>query len=240
MTLYCAVCDDYPEAVELARASLEQTLEQENVTCEITEYTCSRRLLFDIDKSKPLDILILDIEMPLVTGIEIAKAAKKVYENCLIIFLTEHLKYAVEGYELEVFRFIPKEEVNTRLPRAIKDAVSVIRDKDKRSYLVCRHDLFEKVYYNDILYIKKDGKKSVIHLLNGHTVNVRKPLSEIYEELNSEEFIFVDRGCIANMSNVVKLDHCDWTCKNGETIMVSHSSYNEIRHKLLNFWGREA
>lgn len=240
MTLHCAVCDDYPEAVKLAKASLKRTLDSEGVFCEITEYTSSKQMLFDIDESKPLDILILDVEMPSVSGIEIAVMAKKVYKNCLIIFLTEHLRYAVDGYELDIFRFIPKGEIEERLPKAIHDAVKIISQTDRRSYLVCKHDLFEKVFYSDILYIQKHGKNSVIHLENGEIVNIRKPLSEVYEELHGDEFVYIDRGCIANMANVLKVDHCEWTCKNGEKIMVSHSSYNEIKHKLLRFWGKDA
>ena len=238
MILHCAICDDLPEAVEAAKARAEKVFKEKNIAYEISTYTNSNQLLFDFDESRQLDLLILDIEMPGATGLEIAAMAKKVYKNCIIVFLTSYLNYAIDGYELEIFRFVPKDDEN-RLERAIGDAVKIINLESRKSYFVKRYDWCGKIPYKDILYISKNGKNSVIHMENEDPVKIRKPISVVFSELNSEEFIFIDRGCIANMMNVMRVDKNNWICKNGEKLAISRSSYSEIKKKLLEFWGRK-
>ncbi len=55
--------------------------------------------MFELGDNKQMDILILDIEMPKMSGFEIANYVKKSNPNCLIIFMTSHVNYAVDGYK---------------------------------------------------------------------------------------------------------------------------------------------
>lgn len=238
MILHCAICDDAPKEAQIAKSKIEYILKKHNISCEISLYTNSKQLLFDLDESRPFDLLVIDVEMPLVSGVELAKAAKRIYKNCLIIFLTSHLNYAVDGYEMDIFRFVPKDQIEERLERSICDAVKIITTDFQKSYIVRKHDLFVKIYYNDIFYITKDGKNSIIHLGNKEYIKVRKALSTVFEELNSDEFVYIERGCIANMSNVLKVSNREWICENGEKLMMSSAAYTAIKQKLLTFWSK--
>lgn len=234
----CAICDDVPEEAQIAKSKIEHIFHMHNISCEILVYTNSRRLLFDLDENLPFDLLILDVEMPAVSGLELATMAKKAYKNCLVIFLTAHLHYAVDGYEIDIFRFVPKDQMDKRLESSICDAIKIITNDFQKNYIVQKHNLFVKVYYNDILYITKDGKNSIIHLANNECVKVRKSLNTVFDELHSEEFVFIGRGCIANMSSVLKVNKREWICENGEKLMMSSSAYSAIKQKLLTFWGK--
>ncbi len=239
MVLHCAICDDSPETVQLTAERAEKVFKNKGTSYKLFTYTDSKQFLFDIDKSRQLDLAILDIEMPGASGLEIAMMIKKQHKNCLIIFLTSHINYAVDGYELEIFRFVPKSDIETRLERTISDATKIIDFDSKESYLVQKHDLVGKVKHKNILYITKSGKNSIIHCIDGEKIKVRKSLSIVYDELEAEEFIYIDRGCIANMANVQRLDKRDWICKNGDRLGISHSAFNETREKLIEFWGRK-
>lgn len=240
MVLQCCICDDSPEAVKITEQKAKKVFNDRNIASELFTYTNSSEFLFDFDNTeRRIDLLILDIEMPKVSGLEVATKIKKSHKNCRIIFLTSYLNYAVDGYELEIFRFVPKAEIETRLEHTISDAVNLIDFESHRCYLVQKHDFCEKIPYKDILYIKKSVKNSVIVLEGCEPVTVRKPLSVVFEELASEDFIYIDRSCIANMANVRKIDRYWWICRNGEKIQISHSSYSKIQSKLMEFWGRK-
>lgn len=240
MILRCTICDDNPASAEEARRIAEEVFKSKNTSAEISVYTDSRQMFFELDQSRPVDLLVLDIEMPSVSGLEIASMVKKSNPSCLIVFLTSYINYAINGYELEIFRFVPKKDCSTRLAAAVADAVSSIDLESKKSYLIDRHDLCGMLPCKSILYITKSGKNSVIHhLLGDEPIKIRKPLSTVFEELNSEEFIFIGRGCIANMANVRRVDRHDWVCKNGERVEISTSLYAEIKDRLLEFWGRK-
>lgn len=240
MVLHCTVCDDNASSAKKASEIARQALEKKNITADITVYTDSRQLMFELDQSVRIDLLILDIEMPSVSGLEIAGYVKKANPNCLIIFLTSYMNYAVDGYELEIFRFVPKLNGEERLMSAVLDAANVIDLESKKSYFIERHDMCGMLPCKYILYITKSGKNSEIHHLHSkEPIKIRKPLSVVFEELDSEEFIYIARGCIANMANVQSVDRHDWVCKNGDKVPISSSLYTEIKEKLLDFWGRK-
>lgn len=165
---------------------------------------------------------------------------KKLNPNCLIIFMTSHVNYAVDGYKLDIFRFVPKQDGDYRLKTALLDAAGVIDLESKKSYFIERHDMCGMLPCKYILYITKRGKNSEIyHLKSKEPIKIRKPLAVVFEELDSNEFIYISRGCIANMANVQKVDRREWVCKNGDRVPISASLYAEIKEKLLDFWGRK-
>lgn len=240
MILHCTICDDNPVAAQKAEKIAAQVLKDKNITADISVYTDSRQLMFELDPSMRIDLMILDIEMPDVSGLEIAECMKKTNPNCRIIFLTSYMNYAVDGYELEIFRFVPKQNGEARLRAAVADAANVIDLESKKSYLIERHDMCGMLPCRYILYITKSGKNSEIyHIKSKEPIKIRKPLSVVFEELDSEEFIFIGRGCIANMANVQSVDRHEWVCKNGDKTPISASLYAEIKEKLLDFWGRK-
>lgn len=238
MIFQCAICDDEPTVAHATKSKVDDILSKLDISYRISIYTNSKQLLFEMDGCNQFDLLIIDIEMPEVSGLKIAEIANKYYKNSLVILLTSHLNYAIEGYEMNVFRFIPKEQTDERLERYVVDAVKMITNVLQKSYVVKRHDLVEKVFYNDIFYITKDGKNSILHLGNRDSIRVRKPLAVVLQELNSEEFVYIDRGCIANMSNLHRLHNREWLCENGEMLMMSTAAYSTIKPKLLEFWSK--
>ena len=239
MILHCAICDDSPQALKLTSDKAQKVFSEKNISYKLFTYSDSKQFLFDIDHNSQLDLAILDIDMPSPNGLELAATIKKSHKNCLIIFLTSYLNYAVDGYELEIFRFVPKSDIEERLERTIADAIKIIDFDSKQSYIIKKYDLICKIEHKNILYIIKSGKNSILHCFNDENIKIRKPLSEVYEELNAEEFIYIDRGCIANMANVQRLDNRDWICKNGDRLAVSRSIFSETKKKLIEFWGRK-
>ena len=115
MVLHCTICDDNPSAAQQAKEIAERAFYEKNISADISVYTDSGQLMFELDDNKQIDILILDIEMPKVSGFEIAEYVKKSNPNCLIIFMTSYVNYAVDGYELDIFRFVPKQKTRRRL-----------------------------------------------------------------------------------------------------------------------------
>ena len=105
MILSCVICDDMQTEAELTKQRVLKAYQNCDFTCEASICTKGHHLLSIIESKRNLHLLILDIEMPDISGIEIAKALKELGKQCLVIFLTSHNEYAIDGYELGVFRF---------------------------------------------------------------------------------------------------------------------------------------
>ena len=69
------------------------------------------------------------------------------------------------------------------------------------------------------------------------TTKVRKSLQQVFDELTASEFIFVDRGCIVNIVQIMKVSDGEAVLKNGERLPISRSHLQEVKQKINQFWG---
>ena len=204
---------------------------------EIVGYTTSGNLLYDITEDGFFfDLILLDIEMPGNTGMDIAEKIKPFLPNVKIIFITSHIEYAIDAFELSIFRYVPKDDIDKRLFCAIQDAIKLIELEDGKSYTIQTNSRFEKIPYKEIYYIQRDGKNASISTAGGIS-KVRKSLQQVYEELNAEEFIYIDRGCIVNMIHIMQIKNGMAVLKNSVSLPISRTHLQEVKAQINNYWG---
>lgn len=237
--LYIAVCDDERDTLKNLSKSVREYLKQNEEFAEITEYDQSRMLLYDIQEKKHFDLILTDIEMPEIDGMNLAAGIREYLPEALIIFITSHIKYAVDAYELSIFRYLPKNLLEERLPHAMKDAVSMIHMQSEQHYTITLSNRLEKIPYKQIVYVYKEGKNSTMVLLDGTVRKVRKSLSQLYIEFQSKDFVYVDRGTIVNLAYIVSMKGKVLELKSGFRLSASDTKIEEIKEKLCTFWGEK-
>ena len=131
-----AICDDEPALVEHISDVSESLLKDDHLVYELKKYSNSHEFYLDIHDGVRFDIVLLDIEMPEHSGLEIAKLLKEKQPECLVIFLTSFKEYAVDAFELEIFRYIPKDQLELRFGKYFMEAVNLIRELDEKAYIV--------------------------------------------------------------------------------------------------------
>ena len=235
--LHIAICDDDKAAVESHKDITENCLKNCGNIGKVEAYTSSDNLLYDITEDRFFfDLILLDIEMPGSTGMEIAEKIKPYLPNVKIIFITSHIEYAIDAFELSIFRYVPKSDMEKRLPAAIQDAIKLIALEDGKTYIIQTNSRLEKIPYRDIYYIERDGKNASIAAAGGIS-KVRKSLQQVYSELGADEFIFIDRGCIANMIQIMQIKDGMAVLKNGESLPISRSHLPEVKEQINHYWG---
>ena len=183
--------------------------------------------------------ILSDIEMPYIDGMDLAAYIKRYLPEVLIIFITSYLKYAIDAFELSIFRYIPKNSLNVRLPHALRDAINMITLQADQYYTIEMPSRIEKIPYNKILYIQREGKNSVITLTDNSITKVRKSLTQVFKEFKSEDFIYVDRGDIVNLAHIMRIKDSIVELKNGIRLPASHSKLKQIKAKLSDFWEKQ-
>ena len=232
-----AICDDDQTAVSLHENITRNSLQICGIGYEITTYTRSSNLLYDIvEDSFFYDLILLDIEMPGVSGMEIPAQIKPCLPNVKIIFVTSHIEYAIDAFELSIFRYVPKNNLEKRLVAAISDAAKLIELEAGQEYTIQTNSRMEKIPFKEIFYIQRDGKNASIVSSSGVS-KVRKSLQQVYDELGAQEFIFVDRGCIVNIIQVMKISDGMAVLKNGEQLPISRSHLQEVKRQINRYWG---
>lgn len=235
--LRIAICDDDKEDVILHENLVKNSLKMCGIGYEITTYTHSRTLFYDIvDDNFFYDLILLDIEMPDITGMELSEKIKPYLPNVKIIFITSHIEYAIDAYELSIFRYVPKNNIDKRLVSAIIDAAKLIELESGQEYIIQTNSRLERIPYKEIYYIQRDGKNVSIVSSMGVS-KVRRSLHQVYVELNTAEFIFIDRSYIVNIIQIMKISEGIAFLKNGEQLPISRSHLQEVKQQINRFWG---
>lgn len=232
-----AICDDEEKAVALHEQIVKESLQACRIGYEIIAYTQSRSLLYDItDDNFFYDLILLDIEMPGISGMEISRQIKEFLPNVRVIFVTSHTEYAIDAFELSIFRYVPKNNLKIKLSNAVTDAAKLIELEAGQEYTIQTTKRMEKLPYKDIYYIHRDGKNACIVSAAGIS-KVRKSLQQVFDELNTSEFIFIDRSYIVNIIQIMKISGSIAILKNGEQLPISRSHLQEVKRQINQFWG---
>ncbi len=235
--LRIAICDDEKEMVESYKTVVESCLKSNSETGEIFTYTSSDNILYDITEDGfYYDLILLDIEMPGFSGMDVAGKVKPFLPNVKIIFITSHIEFAIDAYELSIFRYVPKDRREEKLPLAVSDAIRLLSLEGGKVYTISTSSRLEKIPYRDILYIQRDGKNAEI-FFGEESTKVRKSLQQVFDELAAEEFIFTDRGCIVNIIHIMQVKDGEAVMKNGLHLPISRSHLQEVKDKINSYWG---
>lgn len=240
--LQVGLCDDEPVLLEALEKKVSSCFSENLIFAEIQAFTGAQNLLYEAEDGKRFDLLLLDIEMPGMDGMELAARLRKLLPDALLIFITSHVEFALDAYELSTFRYIPKNNMEGRLEHALLDAAAVIQLQQSQSYIISNQNRLERIPLKNLLYIQHVEKNSLLvtNLPGGGTAHtefkVRKTLQEIYEELSPDDFLFIDRGCIVNLSHVMSVKASCCILRDATVLPVSQARMPVLKERLLCFW----
>ena len=239
MIMRIALCDDDEEAMLKNQKILKECLYETKIAAEIKTYRSSDFLLYDIQEDQYFDLLLLDIEMPRINGMQIAKNVKKIAPETLVIFITSHSEYAIDSFELSVFRYIEKgPTIKEKLTYALIDGLNYIEIQKNQMYTIATPTRYERIPYRKILYLQKEGKYTILTTTNGET-QIRKSLTEVYEEINSEEFVYIDRSCIVNLVHLMRIEKMDAVMRNAVSLPISKKRLGELKNLINEYWSKQ-
>ena len=223
-----------PMYIERIRHITETCMRQLEMRYEIHAYETGQSVLDDLRKEIYYDVYLLDVQLPDMNGLEVAKQIRHRWSDPIVIYITNYVKYAVDAYELNTYRYIPKESLEEKLPKAYASMGDILRKQEKRrrTYVVERYAQKETILYRDIYYLKKDRKYVILVHKDGET-SVRKTMSEIIEELGENEFLLIDRSYAVNIEHVQSVKNCQVYLQNGEVLPVSKPRWPHVRDTLM-------
>ena len=206
----CIIVDDEPLARQEMLALIHEVSDLEMLGSFSNVPTANQFL----DKNI-VDLIFLDIEMPMVSGLEFAAELSK---NTLIIFTTAYPKYALESYELAAVDYLLKPIEKKRLEKAINKATlykNLLSDNTEKGtlegstqdFLIIKSDRrFHKVIFSDILFIEGLKDYVVIYTTNQKLITAMN-LKTIYQKVPQHLFMRVSKSYIVNLISIDSFDH---------------------------------
>jgi len=227
-----AICDDE----EKYRIQLKTVLDKLliNTDDDIETFSDGNILAAKFAES-PFDLVFLDIEMPEIDGITLARKLRAVSEKVFIVFLTGHVEYALEGYEVNALRYLTKPVDIDKL----KEVLNYVRDKiGSARQIIIREDGEEIILnVNDVVYIESMNQNVRIVTTTGeHTI--RYNIGDFEEQLKDDGFFRSHRGYLISLSKVKKLIKTDVVLDGGAdeiVLPVSRSNIKPLKDALYSY-----
>ena len=234
-----AILDDSDKDRTFINNITNKYFNRKGIRSEIYLFSKAEILLIELKEKEYYDIFMLDIELPEQSGILVAKETRKYLPESFVIFISNYEEYALEGYKVRAFRYINKDmqRLENLLEEALDCIVPIIEQKNEKEYLYIAGSSFGKILYRNIYYIVKDHKYIIIYYRGG-VIKERKTLQEVYQELDAEEFFYIDKGCIVNVCHVCSCDREKVYLTGGTELHISRSKYEMVREKVLTYWGK--
>ncbi|HIQ99364.1 MAG TPA: response regulator transcription factor [Candidatus Scybalocola faecavium] len=231
-----AVVDDNSKDRDRICKIVKETARKENFELKVTAMGDPSFLKTDIEEGVYYDIFLLDVEMPGYTGMELARL---IQENCgasYIIFVTSHIEYCPEGYEVGALRYILKEKLEEKLPGDLVYVLSIIKKQKDRYFVIHNASGTRKIPYEDIIKIaKEDNKYSLIYTREGE-YKVRSSIRSLTEQLKSRAFVVINKGILVNVGHIHDIDTnriLHLSC--GLEAEASKSHLTDVRQKVMDY-----
>lgn len=215
----CLIIDDEPLAIDV----IENYLQRLNIT---QIHRCENGIdAFQLLQQQAFDLIFLDIEMPLLTGLDLLKSLK---DPPNVIITTAYRDYAVEGFEFEVLDYLVKP---ISFPRFIKAMERAFKNTRPEDFLFLKVDRkFVKIDIDDILYI--ESLKDYIRVKTKQDAWVSyQTLTSITDKLPKEKFIRIHRSFTIAIDKVTSIDG-SFVEIDGQQIPISREQKQEVMKRI--------
>lgn len=187
-----AVCDDEKFFLDTLREHICEISE----SAEVFEYLSGEELVSDYFKGK-FDIVILDIEMKELSGLQTAEFIRKTDSTVIIAFLTSHAEFAIRGYEVSAFRYILKNQPEFLYMKQLRSIIDEYL-QHFHTFTISNAQKTVKLKLNDIIYFEVFSRTIVVHTVDG-TYEYYGKMLDVEAELKNESFVKPSKSYLVNL-----------------------------------------
>ncbi|WP_078549691.1 LytR/AlgR family response regulator transcription factor [Litchfieldia alkalitelluris] len=230
--LRIAVVEDQSIYQEQLLDYLQRFQKENQVPMDVQTFTDGDEFINKYDAQ--FDIILMDVQMPLMDGMSAAEEIRKVDSKVVIIFITNMAQYAIKGYAVDALDYVLKpityyafsERLNKAINRLGKREVEYLTIKVKNGYT--RLDMSE------IYYIESQGHKLLLKTKDA-TIEASGAIKELEKELNDDWFFRIHRSYLVNLAHVEGVKDKGVIVK-GEELPISRSNRKPFMEALVDQW----
>lgn len=230
----CYIIDDQSSAIRMMKGYVSRTSRLELVGSA----TSSEQALKDIILGQePVDLTFMDIDMPGINGLELARM---IGGKSMVVFTTAHRSYGPEAFELKALDYLLKPVTYPRFLQSVETALALLAQKQDtdgvyhKPYTFVPGDgrrTWVKIMNVDILYLKADS--NYVHIIMGTGTRLSyMSMEQAMSLLPGELFFRVHRSYIINLDKVQKIDASSLKMVNGDMIPIGRTYKQDFTRRI--------
>lgn len=228
-----AICDDDRRIVEELERLLKSWGRSRSKRLSIKSFLSSEAFLFDYEEDKKYHILLLDIEMPGMNGVDLAEKIRAWDRSVEIIFITGYMDYIARGYDVEALNYLLKPVDEVKLFEVLDKAVNRIGSVEKFIYVDTGEGML-KLDIHTIVYAEVDKNYTTIYTEDDR-YRFKQTLKSLEDKLD-DRFFRTSRSFLVNLKYVKKVSRTSVDLANGVKIPLARKKYEEINRAIIEYF----
>ena len=225
------ICDDRIDDLERLHDLVERfSAANPKYAISVRKFQSAYDLLDCIEEDCSFDIFFLDIILPHIDGIELAKKIRSRKEPCEIIFVTISKEYGVDAFGVHASNYIVKPIERKAFEEILGQTIEKLELHNKKPLIVKIKGGVRKIAASDIISIESFNRRRVITLLGQESIETSTTLAALYELLQDDERFFMPhRAFIINLEHISGIIGSEVLMNNGQRIPVSRNCGKDLK-----------
>lgn len=236
MTFHIAICDDCAVDSEYILNMADRWAAARGDRIRAERFDSAEAFWFRYAEEKAFDILLLDIEMGEMNGVELAGRVRRDNEKIQIIFITGYPDYMAEGYDVSALHYLMKPVGEEKLLRVLDRAAERLQ-KSERALLLSVDGEVRRIRRDSVQYVEAFSH-SVSVVTSQDTIRVRKSLSEM-EEMLGEDFIRCHRCYLVGLRFVRSLSKKEIVLDSGVSLPLSRGASPAVHRAFVDYYMKD-
>ena len=229
-----AVCDDESKILE----EISAFIEKEFAGNKVQTFSDGEAFLSAVKAATDVepDILLIDIDMPGLSGMDVAAALTSGKAHTLIVFVTAHDELVYDSFKYHPFAFVRKKYLQEELRNVLQDCQKEIKGWNKK-FVFQNGTQMVNLAQSQILYFEGQANYLAIHT-SGEEYRMRSTMAGLEEELKNSGFLRIHKGFLVNLEHVRILKTEGLELDNGEVLPIGKSYSEAAKKSILRFMRR--
>ncbi|MBO3443215.1 LytTR family DNA-binding domain-containing protein [Clostridium sp. CCUG 7971] len=224
------ICEDEKNQQELLKAHIEKIFKEIPIKYSLDIFNSGEELLENY--SKDIDIVLLDIQLNEINGMDTARKIRFLDNKVEIIFITSLIEYVLEGYEVRAYRYLMKPVKYDDLKENIINCIKEVDIKNK--YIMIKEQGSQiKIDINEITYVEVQKETITIHTLN-EIYKINGTMNNIEKEIDCSRFFRCHKSFLVNLEHAKSIKQYVVILENGEEVPVSRYRFKETKDKFFD------
>lgn len=236
-----AICDDLQQQCDEIEGIWKDCVD-ENFSYEVESFLSAEALLQAYQQGCRFDILILDIKMDKINGMEAARQIRILDQTVKIIFLTAYDQYMRDAFDVSAMHYLDKPVDAVKLKTLFRQAIRSYREAHYALYVpvMNQNNMEEKVqlFTSEILFFESYNRKVTIYLISGETYATSMKISQLEQELRTRNFVRTHMSFLVNVKYIRKINRMQVTLKYQEkehVIPISRKQKELVEKTFLDY-----
>lgn len=229
-----AICDDDSLQLEILTKYCKNWAEAFNNSVDIITYPSAEAFLFAYEEGLNFDVLLLDIEMKEISGMDLAKELRNLKDDITIIFITGIKDHAFEGYHVEALDYILKPVNEVHLEKALNMAVKKSALKEP-ILLIETAGKVVKVKEKYLCYIESMGHNTILHT-DDKEYESKKSIGSFEKDLNDNLFFRCHRCYLINIAKIETISKNEVKLEGNFVVPIARGKWEPLNRAFLNYY----